>query len=140
MVLAEGSAVCAKPYPDHVALIRDFCAGDLTYYFGDLDIMRAYHAWYLETVGLNADTACPMKEADRPVSYEPYAFIVSSRVPGFRQKFNRSLYAIFHDGKTVGQMSLHFGENKTLSPFVQTLFRINNIPTGYPPHYPEVAR
>lgn len=134
LVLNENSAVCAVSYPDHLALITAFCEGELAYYFGDLDIIRAYHNWYLDTVGLSGDdNACPIKVAPEPISYEPYAFIVSSRIPGFRQKFNRALYAIFHDGKTIGQMGLHFGENKTLSPFVQSLFSINKIPSGYGP-------
>ncbi|TCS60280.1 extracellular solute-binding protein (family 3) [Primorskyibacter sedentarius] len=121
--------ICPKPLKTHAEAAKDFCAGRIALYYGDVEIVRAA----IEDVAAVSGVEC--KADFKPTaqgSYEPYAFVVSSR--NFRRlpdEFDHALYGMFSDG-TVDRLFVgHFSE-KTKSQFLNTLFRINRLPAGTP--------
>lgn len=129
--LAKYEAICPVVQTSHVDGIKDFCAGKLAYYFGDLDIVRETAN---DLVARGMVESCEFDHTPVPISYEPYALIVTDRTAGFRSRFIASLYAVFSeqfsDSSTVDHFfDLHFG-NLEKSPFLDALFRINRLPPG----------
>lgn len=125
--LAAGQTVCAVPQDTHVDAARAFCEGRLRFYFGDIDIIRESVAAEAERSG----KSCAFDPAPVPLTYEPYAFVVTGRTPGFRAHFLKGLYEVFHHGTVEDRFRGHF-EGFEMSPFLETLFRINRVPSGQP--------
>lgn len=124
--LEAGLTVCAVEFASHFDAARAFCEGNsgLRYYFGDQDILRAAIARQEEAGGPCAHEVSPSLR-----SYEPYALVISSRTPGFRQDFVKGLYEIFHHDTVVARFRGNF-DDRRMSPFLETLFRINRAPLG----------
>lgn len=113
--------VCLKEFDDHKSAVAAICgdrdaAGSIDLYFGDSDIIAAYRTG-----------KCNVKPAPRPLSYEPYAVLVSDRTMGFREAFVRSLYELFSDGTVGKRFDTYFSGHSQSDP-LQVLFRINSIP------------
>ncbi len=125
--LGENQFACPVPQPSHSEGIAAFCRGDLRYYFGDLDIVNAY---VREQATLNHEP-CEFDVSSVATSYEPYAFVVTSKTPGFRPDFNKAIYEVFYHGTAIDRFKGHF-EGMDMSAFLETLFRINQIPEGSP--------
>jgi len=119
--------VCSRSYTSHTAAARAFCNGELSRYYGDLDIVQAS----LSDQRNQTRTECAMDPA--PVGagrYEPYAFVISSRThPGLPEKIDIALYSMFQDGTIERLFAGHFPDTQ-MSDFLNTLFRINSIPAG----------
>lgn len=125
LVLKDKQVVCPVEYQSHWTAARAFCEGKLRYFFGDDDILRGMLA-----VQKKSFEGCDVtEEGPNPLSYEPYAFVVSDLHPEFRLEFKRALYEVFYSGKAKFIFAEHFG-NRSMSPFLETLFRINSIPSG----------
>ncbi len=112
-----GAKVCPVEMPTHAAVVEALCAGDAQYAFGDTDIAQFYAK----------QGACPIKPADLPLSYEPYALLVSDHTPGFRPRFIAALYEMFADQTVLGRFGTYF-PGLTKSSALGILFRINSIP------------
>ncbi|ARE40439.1 hypothetical protein RGUI_2298 [Rhodovulum sp. P5] len=121
--LQPGEGICPREFPRHGDAAAAFCRGDLGYYFGDADII----ANSVQKTG--RAEGCVKAALARPISYEPYALVISGQVPGFREDVIRALYEIFSDGTAFDRFNGHF-EGRKMSPFLNTLFRINQIPAG----------
>ncbi|WP_210526909.1 transporter substrate-binding domain-containing protein [Rubellimicrobium arenae] len=119
---------CPVEFPTHWDAGRAFCEGHLSFYFGDQDILRSVIEIYRD-----GPRGCKFEGAiaPRPLSYEPYAFVVSGKTRGFRQAFVRALYEVFHHDTVTGRFHGNF-EGQAMSRFLETLFRINQIPAGVP--------
>ncbi len=112
--LGAGISVCPVEMPSHSAMVkalcfdsaisdakgaqRDMAAHAVQYAFGDTDIAQFY----------GGQSACKIKPADRPLSYEPYALLVSDHMPGFRPRFIAALYEMFSDQTVVGRFGTYF--------------------------------
>lgn len=125
--------VCLRKFDDHKAAVKAICderpedrertedskrAEDrsIDLYFGDSDIIAAYRP-----------ASCTLKAASRPLSYEPYAVLVSDRTDAFRAAFVRSLYELFSDGTVSKRFDTYFAGYSQSDP-LKVLFRINSIP------------
>lgn len=125
----EFSADTIKPVPctlpSHTEAAAAFCSGKLHRYYGDLDIIRASIADYVDKSG----DECNVQNApDKDLTYEPYAFVISSRVPEFQERFACALYSMFEDKSMEQLFQGQFSAQK--STFLETLFAINSIPSG----------
>lgn len=119
--------VCSRSYTSHTAAARAFCNGNLSRYYGDLDIVQAS----LADQRNQTRTECAMDPAPSGTGrYEPYAFVISSRRhPGLPEKIDLALYSMFQDGTIERLFAGHFPDTQ-MSDFLNTLFRINSIPAG----------
>ena len=119
--------VSSRSYTSHTAAARAFCNGELSRYYGDLDIVQAS----LADQRNQTRTECAMDPAPSGAGrYEPYAFVISSRThPGLPEKIDLALYSMFQDGTIERLFACHFPDTK-MSDFLNTLFRINSIPAG----------
>jgi len=117
--------ICLDALPSHKEAAEKFCTGRLARYYGDAEIIQAAIQAYKEEKRKTCDFTVAKLS-----TYEPYAFVTSSRNSEFPQKFALSLYTMFADQTIEGLFAAHFRETK--SEFLTTLFRINNIPAGPP--------
>lgn len=109
--------LCPEEMPSHEAMVAALCRGDVQYAFGDTDIALFY----------SKKSACKIVQADRPLSYEPYALLISDNSPGFRPRFIAALYEMFSDQTVSGRFGTYF-PGLTKSSALSILFRINSIP------------
>lgn len=123
---ASPTVTCLRPMPSHGQAAAAFCEGRLDRYYGDVDIMRAAIADYRSVAGDKCPVDAPVA-AD--VTYEPYALVVSSRLPEFPERFALALYGMFSDGTVERLFAGHFAEAPR-SDYLSTLFRLNRIPAG----------
>lgn len=121
------TVVCTRSFPSHSQAAAAFCNGNVDRYYGDLDIARAAIADHRTKDGSRCDVEAFSPEAD--ISYEPYAFVVSSRLPEFPERFAVALYGMFGDGTIERLFSGHFADTPK-SPYLSMLFRLNSIPAG----------
>jgi hypothetical protein len=120
--LGAGQRVCTVLVRDHRAGVRSFCRNDFHFYFGDLDIIQAYRA-----LARQEGVGCDLARAERPLSYEPYALLLPSRLPEYRARFIAALYEIFSDGTAASRFDAYFpGHAK--SSALSLLYSINSIP------------
>lgn len=120
--LAEGQSFCSEVVPDHTTGVKGFCANRYHFYFGDLDIINAYRQALAEK-----GAACDLAPAERALSYEPYALLVTSDDARFRAKTIAAVYEIFSDGTASGLFDAYF-PGYAKSAALSLLFRINSIP------------
>ncbi len=113
-------AVCAITVPSHVEGIRRLCEGELSYYFGDADILRAF---------LTDRPGCRATFHNSFLTYEPYALVVNTEDPEFRRRFFRAVYGLFSDGSVETFYGDHFG-TRPRSAALDMLFSINSVPRG----------
>jgi ABC-type amino acid transport substrate-binding protein len=113
-------AVCAITVPSHVEGIRRLCTGELSYYFGDTDILRAF---------LQDQPDCRASFHSSFLTYEPYALVVNTEDPEFRRRFFQAVYGLFSDGSVETFYESHFG-TRPRSDALNMLFSINSVPRG----------
>lgn len=126
--LREDETVCPRLMETHWKAAEAFCEGTLRYYFGDQDILRSAIEITRER---GVDCPEPKTPLARPLSYEPYALVVSDRMDGFREAFIRGLYAVFSAEMAANRFRSNFPD-RAMSPYLETLFGINQIPEGEP--------
>ncbi len=113
-------AVCRILFRTHADGVNALCDGRVSYYFGDLDIIR-------EEVGRRDDC-----RARRPAEfgvYEPYALAIPSDDADFRRAFVAGLYELFTDGTVRDAYLSTFATDELAEPHA-TLFRVYNVPLG----------
>ncbi|QFU10376.1 Bacterial extracellular solute-binding proteins, family 3 [Rhodobacteraceae bacterium THAF1] len=129
--VTDRQSICPVAQASHVEGITAFCKGTLAFYFGDLDIVRETAS---DLVNRGIVESCGFDHAPTPISYEPYALIVTDRTDGFRPLFVAALYAVFADRISTSSTAEHFFdryfEDLERSPFLDALFRINRLPPG----------
>jgi hypothetical protein len=72
---------------------------------------------------------CPARFEKSFLTYEPYAFAITSSDQVFRRLFNAALFEMFADG-TAMKLYLDNFDGNYPPESAMTLFRINSIPTG----------
>jgi ABC-type amino acid transport substrate-binding protein len=112
--------VCAIAVGSHVQGIERLCSGDLSYYFGDSDILRAF---------LTDRPDCRASFHSSFLTYEPYALVVNGPDATFRRRFVQAIYGLFSDGSVEKFYEQHFGTRRR-SAALDTLFSINSVPRG----------
>ncbi|WP_170560226.1 hypothetical protein [Ruegeria atlantica] len=118
--------ICTKAFKSHTLATEAFCNGEIYRYFGDVDLVRAAIDAYRD----NTDNDCPADETrSSRGTYEPYALVLSNENSGFPEDFTLALYSMFTDGTIAQMFNGRFGERRQ-SQYLETLFRINSIPTG----------
>ena len=120
--LGDSQRVCTVLVRNHRAGVRSFCRNDFHFYFGDLDIIQAYQA-----LARQEGLGCDLARSEQPLSYEPYALLVSSTSSEYRAKFIAALYEIFSDGTAASRFDAYFpdyGKSSALG----LLYSINSIP------------
>lgn len=124
VALTEKQYVCLVEKKNHWEAAEAFCRGELHFYFGDEDILR-------QTIDIASETisSCPDNNVTSPLSYEPYALVISSRPEGFREDFIVGLYSAMHFESTRDRFQRSFPDQR-MSPFLNMLFRMWNIPVG----------
>ncbi len=136
-VLSAGpdAVVCPLTVPSHVDGIARLCRGELRYYFGDTDILRAYI--------LDAGDDCAARVLFHPTfrTYEPYAFAMPSSDAEFRRRFTRAIYELFASREADGYFRDDpYFEGRPQSEALRMLFRLNRIPRGVPEPSPEPSK
>jgi hypothetical protein len=134
-VLPDGPdhIICPIIVPRHANGIARLCRGEMRYYFGDTDILRAY---ILEQDG------CRDKVLFHPTfrTYEPYAFAMPSEDPEFIRRFSRAIYAIFANREADGYFDEDpYFKGRPKSEALDMLFRLNRIPRGVPEGPPDAG-
>ncbi len=112
--------VCAVTVASHVEGIDRLCAGELSFYFGDADILRAF---------LQERPGCRAAFHTSFLTYEPYALVISREDAEFRRRFNQAVYGLFSSGAVDGFYETHFGTRRR-SDALNMLFSINAVPRG----------
>lgn len=112
--------VCAITVESHLEGIDRLCGGDLSFYFGDADILRAF---------LQDRAGCRVTFNTSFLTYEPYALVVHRDDEDFRRRFIQAVYGLFADGSVEGFYTEHFG-NRRKSDALSMLFGINSVPRG----------
>lgn len=121
--------VCTRAFKSHSDAANALCNGEIYRYFGDIDLVRAA----IETHRSKSNKDCPVDEdAASRGTYEPYAMVLSNRQTGFPEDFVWALYSMFTDGTMAHMFDGRFGERRR-SQYLETLFRINSIPSGVVP-------
>ena len=82
--LGDSQRVCTVLVRNHRAGVRSFCRNDFHFYFGDLDIIQAYQA-----LARQEGLGCDLARSEQPLSYEPYALLVSSTSSEYRREVHR---------------------------------------------------
>jgi hypothetical protein len=132
--LHEDRWVCARPKPDYAEAAAAFCGGmaGARWIVGDTDILRSVFARHKAKHG----ESCRQTMATF-IEREPYAFLLSDRLPEFPGAFVQELYELFSDkvpdhqpSSAMGYLTMQVGESTPLSPMLETLFEINAIPAG----------
>ncbi|NOD75651.1 MULTISPECIES: hypothetical protein [unclassified Ruegeria] len=119
--------ICTQAFESHTSATEAFCNGKIYRYFGDVDLVRASVDAYRAN---NSDNDCPADETrSSQGTYEPYALVLSNENSGFPEDFTLALYSMFTDGTIAQMFNGRFGERRQ-SQYLETLFRINSIPTG----------
>ncbi|MBY5898039.1 transporter substrate-binding domain-containing protein [Rhizobium leguminosarum] len=121
--------VCLRdpPLSSHKDAATEFCEGRLARYFGDIDIVKAAIADYQSQTGRE----CAADVSNSNGSYEPYAFVLSSKHFGnFPERFTLALYGMFQDGTMERLFEGHFPGSRK-SQYLDVLFAINSIPAGF---------
>lgn len=125
-VTEGGVLICPRPVASHREAAQEFCEKKIARYFGDADIVRAAIAEYSKQAGVT----CPEALFWAAGTYEPYAFVTSSKNhPDFPERFSIALYEMFSDGTIDRLFAGHFPGMKK-SPLLSNLFQINSIPEG----------
>jgi hypothetical protein len=120
--LKAGQTICLAEAESHRDGVAAFCGNLYHFYFGDLDIIEARRKLLLES-----GRGCDLAPSERPLSYEPYALLVTSDDAAYRSKFITMVYEMFSDGSAAGLFDGYFpGHGK--SDALGLLFRINSIP------------
>ena len=114
--------VCAVTVASHVEGIDRLCAGELSFYFGDADILRAF---------LQDRAGCRAAFHTSFLTYEPYALVVRREDPEFRRRLDQAVYGLFTSGAIEGFYEAHFGTRRR-SEALDMLFSINAVPRGVP--------
>lgn len=112
-------------FPSHFEAAKAFCSGKMHRYYGDIDIIRASIAGYQDMTGEPCEAVVAAVDER---TYEPYAFVISSRVPEFKERFVCAIYSMFQDETMDNLFEGYFSEDK--SRRLETLFWINSIPPG----------
>ena len=113
-------AVCPVTVGSHVEGIERLCGGDLSYYFGDEDILRAF---------LQDRPDCRAAFHTSFLTYEPYALALTSGDPVFRRRFTQAVYGLFTSGFVGTAYDEHFGGRRRTDA-LDMLFAINSVPRG----------
>ena len=125
LILPDGSTFCSVEIDTHLEGIRHLCAGRLTHYFGDIDILR-----YLVS---HREDDCMAELHPTFRTYEPYALVISSEDSEFARSFVAAIYQVFAEGEgpteAVAAYVRHFGDRR-MSDALEVLFRMNRIPAG----------
>lgn len=116
----EEDTYCVIAFPTHIAAISAICDGQISFYFGDVDILR---------VQLASRKGCDASLNGKFRAYEPYSLAIPSSDPVFRRKLVAALYELFSNDKAQQAYIEAFGDLPK-SPALDMLFRINNIPAG----------
>lgn len=126
--VGDVQVICLKAFASHAAAATRFCERRVFRYFGDADIIRSALTDYFRREGrpCEADSS----SADDEGTYEPYALVLSSACrPEFPERLARALYGLFEDRTVDRLFATHFPTSE-MSPYLNTLFRINSIPRG----------
>lgn len=124
----DGAVICPRAFKSHELVATDFCNGRLDRYYGDTEIIRAAIE---ERRG--PDVPCKVDPPSAAGTYEPYAFVVSTRSdPELPERFALALYGMFEDRTVERLFDGHFRDHEK-SQSLSTLFRINSIPAGNDP-------
>jgi hypothetical protein len=121
--LERGQVLCLKPYATHDDAVRDICSRDatLSLYVGDADILSA-QVEAMRREGM----PCPVGFEPGPLQPEPYALIVSPRLPELQRQVTLGIYRFFRSGAADRSFAANFGDRRK-SATLQTLFDLYRI-------------
>jgi polar amino acid transport system substrate-binding protein/glutamate/aspartate transport system substrate-binding protein len=112
---------------DHRDGVARLCRGELTYYFGDRDILGAV----LDTTPPDLRATCPDITMSRETySYEAYALPVRDSRPDVALRLQTAIYHAFSDGTARDAYDAEFGMNREMSPSLKSLWALNGV---FPP-------
>jgi len=125
--LRDDEVICPVEVELHAAGIARVCdpEGDLSFYFGDGDILAAH------VEDFEGDGGCQAGFGTGFLTYEPYAFAVTGRLPGFRRELQQALYGVFRSAVVAESYAAHFG-GRTPPDTLEKLFLMYRIPQGAP--------
>lgn len=112
--------LCTVLFNNHNEGVEAICDGKISFYFGDMDILRAHLA-------IRDDCSASLRSGF--FSYEPYALVIPSEDAAFRRRLVAAIYEIYADGTAVKAYYEAFPGQPMSGP-LEMLFRINAIPEG----------
>ena len=129
----SGRTICRRSFASHKEAAKAYCSNLLARYYGDADIVAAAISNLPKTI---RDTCISGSTFAAVSTYEPYAFVLSSRTfPDFPERFSLALYGMFTDGTMDRLFNGHFPPSRTKkSQPLSTLFSINAIRKAFRKH------
>lgn len=109
---------------DHDEGIRRICNGDLEFYFGDLDILRALKKDYVENGQGTCDNVSDSQQST--FSYEAYALAVNPGRPDVAMALQEGLYKVFSKETAYRIYERNFKEGHRSSA-LQAVFTLNGV-------------
>jgi ABC-type amino acid transport substrate-binding protein len=115
----EGGEIEERGVPTHTDGIRMICAGELEFYFGDLDILRALKA---------RETSCEHVNDSETTTftYEAYTLPVNADRSDVAIALQTGLYRMFSDGSVADLYTKNFKE-RARSDVLQAVFALNGV-------------
>lgn len=120
---ADQESHCGPFVANHARAADLFCAGVWTRYYGDEELIKAAVAALPQPCGYEI-------APDNQRSYEPYAFVVSTRrIPDLDHRITAALYGMATDCSLVQKLRAHFPD-ASISPSLEILLKILKLPAG----------
>lgn len=102
-------------------------------YHGDVElILAAVRHWDETNPKRNSETPCVPERSLDPGGYEPYAFVISTKLTDLDRRLTLELYRMANEGRLGSILGSHF-PCATISPDLESLFRILSVPAGIDP-------
>ncbi len=115
--------VCKKEVRDHITGIRLFCSGELGYYFGDIDIIRAYLADHPQ---------CDYSFESAFLQYEPYALaLTSTGSDSICRRLSAAVFYLFSTGAALEMYNTYFSVDGKVRPMAE-FFKCCSELTAFP--------
>jgi len=115
--------LCPVTFASHAEGIAALCDGQIGFYVGDLDIIRAE---------IDRRKGCAASQHQDFGAYEPYALAMPGADDGFRRAFVTALYGLYADGSVLDFYREAFGTDR-LSKSNEMLFGLYKLPRGEEP-------
>lgn len=120
----RGGTISNVEVDDHDEGITRLCQGDLDFYFGDIDILRAVKDRLTASPGLNCDR---VNSSDgRLFSYEAYALATNQTRPDLALLVQQGVFRAFSDGRARASYARNFGERE-MGAALRAVFALNAV-------------
>ncbi|MDB6178707.1 transporter substrate-binding domain-containing protein [Paracoccus sp. Z330] len=119
----SGGTIKNVEVDDHNDGITRVCGGELDFYFGDIDILRAVKAHLIEDLGLECDRV--HSSEGRLFSYEAYALATNADRPDLALLVQQGVFRAFSDGRARDSYARNF--DRRMGTALKAVFALNAV-------------